>query len=120
MSVPAHAGGSTPPQRRNPLTVPHQWGKRDQAALLTIAADSGVSDRAYRVYTVVVALDAREVTAATIAATLPAFTEPQAARLLGDLTTAGLLTKRRKTVGYNGDARVRVAAYSLADEGLIT
>lgn len=78
------------------------------------AENPAVSDRALRVYTVVVNAFDREVTAAHVAAILPALEEAQAARLLGDLVSAGLLVKRLRTIGYKGSQRVRRGCYSLS------
>lgn len=61
---------------------------------------------------VVVALD-QEVSAAQVSAHLPSLEEDEAAQLLGRLVTAGLLTKRLRTIGYKDGRRVRRGAYTL-------
>lgn len=114
MSVPAHAPGSTPAHRDTPPGVTHPDLKRDHVALITAAASNpGISDRALRVYVVAITFD-RGVTATQVAAALPDVTETQAARLLGDLVSAGLLRKRLRTIGYKeGGLRRRQGFYTL-------
>lgn len=119
MSVPAHSAGNTPAHRHQSEGVTHQPATLDPTALIAAAASNpAVSDRAMRVYTVVAAAYDREVSAAAIATILPALTEAQAARLLGDLVSAGLLRKRLRTVGYKDGNRVRRGVYSLTGTGV--
>lgn len=114
LSVPAQASGSHPTHGHLSEGVTHPVENRDLPRLLAAAAvNPAVSDRAMRVYTVAVVLGDRETDAPTIAAALPLLTEAQAARLLGDLVTAGLLRKRLRVVGYKDGRRVRRGAYSL-------
>lgn len=119
MSVPAQASGNTLAHRHTDPGVPHPDLIRDPAALVAAAATNpAVSDRAYRVYSLVVMVYSRGVDAATIARILPNHTETQAARLLGDLTSAGLLDVRRRVVGYTAaGSRIRRRFYTLAGVG---
>lgn len=113
-SVPARVPGFTPAHRHNTPGVTHPDLIRDPAALIAAAATNpAVSDRALRVYIVATTYD-RGVSAEAVAATLPGLTESQAARLLGDLVSAGLLEKRLRTVGYKpGGTRTRRGFYTL-------
>jgi hypothetical protein len=116
LSVPAHTVHHTPAHRDLDTAVPQPKSVRDQGLLIArAAANPAVSDRAMRVYAIVAAVFDRGVDAATFAATLPNLTEPQAARLLGDLASAGLLDVRRRTIGYTAtQARIRRRWYTLA------
>lgn len=115
MSIPAHATGGSRTHRHLSEGVTHPDTTHDPARLIAAAATNpAVSDRALRVYTICAAVYDREVDAVLIAATIPSLTEPQAARLLGDLVSAGLLTKRLRTVGYKDNGlRIRRSAYRL-------
>lgn len=114
MSVPAQASGNAPTRRHLSEGVTPTHDHRDVARLIAQAATNlTLTDRALRIYAVVVTLADREVTAAQVAAALPALTEDQASRMLGSLVTAGLLTKRLRTIGYKDGRRVRRSAYSL-------
>lgn len=116
LSVAAHADGATPAHRPTEAGVTNPATGRDITALLAAAAaNSRVSDRAMRVFTVVATTYDRGTTAAAVAANLPSVTEGQASRLLGALVRAGLLEKRLRTVGYNADqTRIRRSFYTLA------
>lgn len=114
MSVPAHADGNTPPHRHQSEGVTHPTEPLDRTRLLAAAATNrAVSDRGLRVYTLIVTAFDRDVSAAAIASAMPPLTEAQAARLLGDLVTAGLLDKRLRTIGYRNGRRVRRGVYTL-------
>jgi hypothetical protein len=114
VSVPAQSAGNTPAHRHQSEGVTHQPTPLDPAHLIAAAAaNPAVSDRAMRVYIMVAAAWDREVSAAAIATVLPSLTEAQAARLLGDLVSTGLLRKRLRTVGYKDGRRVRRGVYSL-------
>lgn len=115
MSVPAHQGPDTPAHRAAGAGVTQSDLVRDPVALIAAAAaNPAVSDRALRVYIVATMYD-RGVTAAVVAATLPGLTEQKAAHLLGNLASAGLLTKRLRTVGYKPSGlRTRRSIYTLA------
>jgi hypothetical protein len=119
LSVPAHVPNDTPAHRVFEEAVTLPGFERDPAALLAAAAaNPSVSDAALRVYVVATVHD-RGVTAAQVAATLPRYTESQAARLLGQLVTAGLLSKRLRTVGYKSSGlRIRRGFYTLAGGAL--
>ena len=114
MSIPARVASQATPHRHLSEGVTPTSTRRDHAALLVAAAaNPTISDRAKTVYMLVVALD-QEVTAAQIAAHLPHTEEDEAAQVLGRLASAGLLSKRLRTIGYKDGRRVRRGAYTLA------
>lgn len=114
MSVPAQAPGTTSAHRRNTPGVTTPPADRDHASLIAAAAaNPAVSDRAYKVFTLLVLVYDRGATAVEIAAAIPGETERSVSQLLGTLVTAGLLTKRLKVVGYRDGNRVRRGHYTL-------
>lgn len=116
LRVPALAPTQNPAHRHLSEDATLHGTHRDHTHLLALAATNpAVSDRALRVYTVMVTVFDREVDSAAVAAVIPSLTQEQAARLLGKLTTAGLLSKRMRTVAYDGDRRVRRSVYRLAE-----
>jgi hypothetical protein len=115
LSVPAHAAGSTPATRHLSEGVTHPPTLPDTDLLIaSAAANPAVSDRQLRVYVLIATVFDRGVDADTIAANLPSLNTRQAARLLGELVSAGLLAKRLRTVGYKpGGDRIRRGFYTL-------
>lgn len=120
LSVPAQSPSFTPPDRPTRPGVTTAIEHRDPATLLAAAASNpAVSDRAMRVYTVLVTTFDRGATADQVAAFLPAIEEGQASRLLGALVREGLLEKRLRTIGYReGALRIRRSFYTLAGGAL--
>lgn len=119
MSVHARVVGSHPARQHQSegVTTPAQG--IDRAALIAAATTNpALSDRATRVYAlIVVAYPTAEVQAPMMAEKFH-LTHKQAGQALGELVTAGLLTKRMRVVGYKPaqpkPLRIRRYAYRLA------
>lgn len=116
MSVHALTGQKHLTHRHQSEGVPDHRGVLDPATLIARATlNRAISDRAFRVFTLVAAAYPHtEVDAATIANHM-GLTEGQAGHLLGDLVSADVLTSRRRKVGYHADGRrIRRTVYRLA------
>lgn len=114
MTIPAHAGptrgtsGSSGPADSSPQ------GPGSITALIDAAARrSDLSDRAVRVYTVAALSFTGAFDMGRIESAVGGLSHKQLGQALGELVNAGLLTRKVKVVGYNGDRPVRRTIYRL-------
>lgn len=121
MSVPARVAAAQARHGHHRPSVASTWRGRDIAALLAAAAArDDVTDLAMRVYTVVVTVFDRPVSAAQVQAVLPSLTYRGATNILGGLVVLGLLDSEVKIVGYtDSGSRVRRTFYTLAQPSLL-